>query len=81
MLRSDIDEQCDSESARDCWINKCPEYDICDNCGRRVCKYVSVVIANEDRGEEEDDGELWCRYCCKRRSFSNSEIASGRVYL
>lgn len=75
MKKADLDEMCDSKGARDCLINKCPDYDICDNCLRRVCKYVSVIVV------DNYDDPLWCRYCCREVGFSTSEIESGRVYL
>lgn len=78
MKKADIDEQCDSKSARDCLVNKCSDYDTCDNCLRRVCKYVSVLVSDPINKEDE---ELWCRYCCRETRFSTSEIESGRVYL
>jgi hypothetical protein len=71
MKKADICEECDSQGTIDC--KKCPEYDTCDNCGRRVCKYVSVLI--------KDCEELWCRICAKEVGFSQSEIASGEIEL
>lgn len=78
MKKSDIidDGTCETIGAQYCLDYQ--EYDICDNCGRHVCKYVSVIVADtEDKREFE--GELWCRYCCREHGFSKSEIESGRV--
>ncbi len=75
MKKADIDEMCDSKSSKDCL--KCSEYDTCDNCGRRVCKYISVIV--EDDYLNRNDGELWCRICCKEHGYSKQEIETGRV--
>jgi MinD superfamily P-loop ATPase len=83
MKKADIidDETCETTGAQYC--SDCPDYDTCDNCGRRVCKYVSVIVADNEKEYKEDEfvGELWCRYCCREAGFSTSEIESGRVYL
>jgi len=77
MKKADIDKICNTRGFKDCL--KCSEYDTCDNCGRRVCKYVSIIIA--DNYNERNDEELWCSYCCKEYGFSKREIETGRVYL
>jgi hypothetical protein len=69
MKKTDICETCDSTGSKDCL--KCPEYDTCDNCGRRVCKYVSVSVKYEEM--------LWCRLCAIKHGFSKSEIESGAI--
>jgi len=75
MKKSDIidDGTCATTCAQYC--SDCPEFDTCDNCGRRVCKYVSVIVV------DNYDDPLWCRYCCKEHGYSKSEIESGRVHL
>lgn len=76
------DGTCETTGAQYC--SDCQDYDTCDNCGRRVCKYVSVIVADTEKeyGDERDfDGELWCRYCCREQGFSKDEIESGKVYL
>ena len=60
--KSDICETCDTKGTKDCI--ECPDYDICDNCGRRTCNYVSVHV----------EEELWCRVCCKEKGFTDREI-------
>lgn len=76
MKRADIDEICDSKGPQDC--NKCPDYDTCDYCGRRVCKYVSIIVSDTENPQDE---ELWCRYCCKNAGFSSSEMEKGKVFI
>ena len=70
--KADLDEGCDSRGLKDC--RGCPEYDTCDNCGRRVCKYISVVT--DDWAED-----LFCRFCARDYGFNEDEIATGRINL
>lgn len=77
MKKADIAEDCNTKGSKDCL--KCPEYETCDNCGRRVCKYISVDVA--DDYNNKDIEELWCRICCKEHGFSKQEIETGRVCL
>ncbi len=70
MKKADRCEICNSKGSVDCL--KCPEYDTCDNCGRRVCYYVAVTV---------DEDELWCRPCCRQHGFSKSEIKTQNVKL
>jgi hypothetical protein len=69
MKKADLAQWCGTMGTTDC--QKCPDYDTCDNCGRRVCKYVSVDV--------NDSEELWCRYCAREHGFSKSEIESGTI--
>jgi len=78
MKKADIidDGTCETTGAQYC--SDCQDFDICDNCGRRVCKYVSVIVVDDIY---DYDGELWCRYCAREHGYSKSEIESGKVHL
>lgn len=65
MLKAERDPQCNSQGHKDCI--QCPEYDVCDCCERRVCKYIAVEMV--------EDGSLWCIPCCQKITpFSREEL-------
>lgn len=80
MKKSDIDEGCKGEGrgARGCLGRgdterpECPDYDTCELCGRRVCKYVAIHTESDD---------FICRLCAEDQGWNSEEIATQRVDL
>ena len=78
MKKADIlkpGEECNTKGPNDCRAY-CPEYDTCDWCGRRVCKYVAVSVYHGDSTESE---ELICRPCARARGWNTREIETQAI--
>ena len=72
MKKADLCECFGWRSIADC--KECPEYDTCDECGRRTCKYVAVTVYHN--GESD---ELICRPCARKQGWNKREIASQAI--
>jgi len=66
--------ECTTRGTQDCIC--CPEYDTCDICQRRVCKYVAV---NTYQNGEFD--YLICRPCARNLGWNENEIATQAIDL
>lgn len=79
MKKADIIDDGTCETIGHKYCLKCTDYEKCDNCNRWVCKYVSVIVVDDE--DSRNSEELWCRYCCREYGFSGSENERGKVYL
>lgn len=68
MKKADVLGECPDYNRTKTACYNCSEYDECDNCGRRVCKWVAVHTESED--------ELICRVCAADMGWNNEEIAT-----
>lgn len=74
MKKADLCECSGWQSIADC--QSCPEYDWCDECNRRVCKYVAVNVYHHNETESQ---ELICRPCARKQGWNEREIATQAV--
>jgi len=72
MKKADLCECSGWRSIKDC--QECPEYDTCDLCGRRTCKYVAVNVY-----QEGEANELICRPCAESQGWNTNEIATQAI--
>lgn len=66
-LKSDTLESCPDRKTGNRGCRTCQDYHECDGCGRRVCKWVSVNVADDD---------LICRPCARELGANENEIAT-----
>ena len=80
--KADLTENCDSRGAADCARSACPEYDVCDHCGRRTCKYASVTV--NPCTDQADEGALICRTCADEyqcMGYFHGSIKEGAIFV
>ncbi len=74
MKKADLCKCSGWQSITDC--QKCPDYNTCDECGRRVCQYVAVNVYHHDDKYPED---LICRPCARKQGWNKIEIATQAI--
>ncbi len=72
--KADLCECSGWRSIADC--QKCPEYNTCGLCNRRVCQYVAVNVYHHNETEPDD---LICRPCARAQGWNEREIATQAV--
>jgi len=72
MKKADLCECSGWRNLADC--RKCPEFNTCDLCQRRVCKYVAITVYH--RGDPQ---ELICRPCARDQGWNEREIESQAI--